>query len=143
MTSAPAIGFEYRPSRWLPRVLAILLLLVLAAIALCGLSAWARLGLALLTLALVGRGVRLASRHTAVMASWAPDGGWNTQWADGSDGPARLESSRVLGAWILLRLRAADGRRAVLLLTPDNSDADLRRRLRMRLAVPAEPSDRR
>ena len=64
-------------------------------------------------------------------------------WADGNDGRAQLESFRVLGAWILLRLRAADGRRVVLLLTPDNSDADLRRRLRMRLAVQAEPPDSR
>ena len=141
MTSAPAIGFEYRPSRWLPRVLATVLLLALLAIALCGLSGLAKLGLALLTLALAGRGVRQASRSMAVAAGWAPDGGWSMHWADGSDSRARLESFRVLGAWILLRLRAADGRRVVLLLTPDNSDADLRRRLRMRLAVQAEPSD--
>jgi len=143
MTSAPAIGFEYRPSRWLPRVLAIVLLLALVAIALCGLSGWAKLGLALVTLALAGRGVRLASRTLVAAAGWAPDGGWSMHWADGNDGRAQLESFRVLGAWILLRLRAADGRRVVLLLTPDNSDADLRRRLRMRLAVQAEPPDSR
>jgi toxin CptA len=41
----------------------------------------------------------------------------------------------VLGVVVLLRLQTAEQGMQVLLLAPDNSDADIRRRLRMRLAT--------
>jgi len=46
-----------------------------------------------------------------------------------------LTSFRVLGSFVLLRLSTAGQGVQVLLLAPDNSDADIRRRLRMRLAT--------
>lgn len=134
MTSAPAIGFEYSPSRWLPRLLTALLALVFAAIALSGLSLpWK----ALLALAALACRVRVARppRLAVTAAGWAGDGGWSLRRADGTDAAARLASFRVLGAFVLLRLRVGRHDGAVLLLGPDNSDADIRRRLRMRLAA--------
>jgi toxin CptA len=51
------------------------------------------------------------------------------------DVAATLLACRVLGGFVLLRLRAADRGAHTLLLGPDNADADIRRRLRMRLAT--------
>ncbi len=53
----------------------------------------------------------------------------------GEDAAATLASFRVIGEKIVwLRLSSPGQRQALLLLAPDNSDADIRRRLRMRLA---------
>ena len=54
---------------------------------------------------------------------------------DHEDVPATLASFRVFGAFVLLRLQTAEQGMQVLLLALDNSDADIRRRLRMRLAT--------
>ncbi|MFK2876710.1 hypothetical protein [Rhodanobacter hydrolyticus] len=135
MTSAPAIGFEYLPSRWLPRLLWSLAALVLLAIASCGLPWWLKLPLAVLTVLLVFRAVRRHRASPVKAAGWSSEGGWSLHLADRSDTPARLASFRVLGECLLLRLRSAPLGEQVLLLAPDNSDADIRRRLRMRLAT--------
>jgi toxin CptA len=135
MTSAPAIGFEYRPSRWLPRLLWLLAVLALFAVATCGLPVWLKLVLAMLVVALVFLAVRRHRASPVTAAGWSGEGGWSLHLADRSDTPASLASFRVLGACILLRLRTATLGEQVLLLAPDNSDADIRRRLRMRLAM--------
>ena len=135
MTSAPAIGFEYRPSRWLPRLLYVLAALALLALVLAGVPIWLKLPLALLVAGLVWRAVRRHRRAPVVAAGWSAEGGWSLHFADGSDAPAVLASFRVLGAAILLRLHTPPVGEQVLLLAPDNSDADIRRRLRMRLAA--------
>jgi toxin CptA len=135
MTSAPAIGFEYRPSRWLPRLLWSLAVLALIAIASCGLAWWLKLPLAALAILSVFRAVRRHRASPVKAAGWSGEGGWSLRLADHSDTPASLASFRVLGECILLRLRTASLGGQVLLLAPDNSDADIRRRLRMRLAT--------
>lgn len=135
MTSAPAIGFEYRPSRWLPRLLWSVAALAILAIALSGLPVWLKLPLALLVAWLVLRAVRWHLTAPVTAAGWSGEGGWSLRLADGSDAVATLASFRVLGGCILLRLRVAPRGGQVLLLAPDNSDADTRRRLRMRLAT--------
>ena len=139
MTSAPAIGFDYRPSRWPVRLLAIVLALALSAIASSGAPWWLKLLLAAGSLALATHAVRHASRTEIAGVGLAGEN-WTLYAANRSEVPARLASCRVLRTCILLRLKAA-GRVHVLLLAPDNSDADLRRRLRMRLAAmePAQP----
>ena len=135
MTSAPAIGFEYRPSRWLPRLLWAVAVLAVLAVALSGLPIWLKLPLALLAVGLAWRAVRRHLAAPVTAAGWSGEGGWSLHFADGSDLPAALASFRVLGACILLRLSAAPSGEQVLLLAPDNSDADIRRRLHMRLAT--------
>ena len=135
MTSAPAIGFDYSPSRLLQRaLLAVAALTVLAAL-LCDLPLWLRLALAsLVLLATWGALRRLAARRVAA-AGWSAGSDWTLRMADSEDVPATLISFRVLGAFVLLRLRSPSHGVCVLLLAPDNSDADIRRRLRMRLAA--------
>ncbi|HKR76411.1 MAG TPA: protein YgfX [Rhodanobacter sp.] len=135
MTSAPAIGFEYRPSRWLPRLLSAVAALAILAIALSGLPVWLKLLLSAVVALLVLRAVRRWSASPVRAAGWSGETGWSLRLADHSDMPASLASFRVLGGCILLRLRAARLGEQVLLLAPDNSDADIRRRLRMRLAA--------
>jgi toxin CptA len=135
MTSAPAIGFEYSPSHWLQRLLWSVAVLALVAIVLCGLPVWLKLVMAALVVVLATHAVRSHRASPVTAAGWSDEGGWSLHFADRSDAPASLASFSVLGACILLRLRTASQGEQVLLLAPDNSDEDIRRRLRMRLAA--------
>ena len=134
MTSAPAIGFEYRPSRAFESVLGAMTLLALAALWLSALPWW---GCLMASLALGGAGMFERRRWrlgTVSAALWATDGHWTLR-AGSEDVPASLLSFRIGGGCLWLRLQPMSGRPVSLLLAPDNGDADLRRRLRMRLAA--------
>ena len=135
MTSAPAIGFEYRPSRRLQRGLLALAMLVVLALALCGLAGWLKLLLAAGVLGATWQAIRQLARSPVRAAGWSADASWTLHLHPHQDVPATLASFRVLGSLVLLRLRTAEQGVQVLLLAPDNSDADIRRRLRMRLAT--------
>ena len=135
MTSAPAIGFEYRPSRRLQRALLALATLVVLALALCGLAGWLKLLLAAGVLGATWQAIRQLARSPVRAAGWSADASWTLHLHPHQDVPATLASFRVLGSLVLLRLRTAEQGVQVLLLAPDNSDADIRRRLRMRLAT--------
>ena len=135
MTSAPAIGFEYRPSRLLRRALILVASLALLAIVLSALPAWLWLLLATAVLLATWHSVHHLATRPVVAAGWDTGNLWTLRLADHEDVPAALLSFRVLGAFVLLRLRTAEQGVQVLLLAPDNSDADIRRRLRMRLAT--------
>ncbi|MDE3210536.1 MAG: hypothetical protein KGM46_07325 [Pseudomonadota bacterium] len=137
MTSAPAIGFEYRPSRLPGRALIVMCCLALLAVACCGLAPWQQ---ALLALALVANASRVARKLAAtpvIAAGWSADAGWTVHLSGQRDVAVVLASFRVLGPYVLLRLKAPARTVHVLFLAPDNSDADIRRRLRMRLATMA------
>jgi len=134
MTSAPAIGFEYRPSRLLRRVLVFVAVLAVCAVMLSALSPWLKGALMLATSVLTWQSLRRLAEEPVTAAGWSADGGWTLRLTDHDDLPATLVSFRVLGVFVLLRLSTEQGTR-VLLLAPDNSDADIHRRLRMRLAI--------
>ncbi|MFC5743477.1 protein YgfX [Dyella tabacisoli] len=135
MTSAPAIGFEYRPSRWFLRLLSVVALLAALAIALCGLPWWSKCLLLIATFVVALRAIRRTLTRRVIAAGWAGDGGWSLRMAEGADATATLASFRAMGVFILLRLVLPGQRPIVLVLAPDNCDADTRRRLRMRLAA--------
>jgi toxin CptA len=124
----------------LPRLLWSVAALALVAILLCGLPVWLKPLLATWAIALAIHAVRRHRASPVTAAGWSGEGGWSLRLADHSDAPASLASFRVLGACILLRLRTASLGEQVLLLAPDNSDADIRRRLRMRL-VAVQPGE--
>ena len=135
MTSAPAIGFEYRPSRWLGRLLVLVCVVAGLATALSALPWVAKLA--------IGAMLFVALRHTlrGLMAlpieavGWARDGSWSLRIPTGDDLAAELASFRVWGEQaVWLRLSLPERRDVTLLLAPDNSGADIRRRIRMRLA---------
>ena len=135
MTSAPAIGFEYRPSRLLRRMLILVAALAVLAVVLSALAAWLKLLLVATASLTTWHALRRLATNPIAAAGWSADDAWTLRLADHEDVPATLASFRVLGAFVLLRLQTAERGVQVLLLGPDNSDADIRRRLRMRLAT--------
>lgn len=135
MISAPAIGFEYVPSQYWRRVLIPLCLMAMVAIALCG-AAWWLQGLLLAVAAVSTWRVTLRLSHPVIAAvGWSRDSLWTLRLQDRTDVPATLVSFRMLSGFVLLRLRTPELGTQVVMLAPDNSDADIRRRLRMRLAT--------
>jgi len=135
MTSAPAIGFEYRPSRIFRRLLVIVAALAVLAVALSALAPVLKLLLIAGVLLTTGQSVRRTMDSPVTAAGWSADNSWTLHLVSHVDVPATLASFRVLGMFVLLRLQTAEQGTQVLLLAPDNSDADIRRRLRMRLAT--------
>jgi len=134
MKSAPAIAFDYRPSRWL--LAALILVVVLALLALAESAIAPSLKLVLGVAACIC-GVFSARRllHPAVRrCAWYENGGWRVRDATGGDHVASLLQASVRGALIVLLLRSELERTSALVLLPDNCDADTRRRLRVRLS---------
>ncbi|RDS80548.1 hypothetical protein DWU98_14140 [Dyella monticola] len=140
MTSAPAIGFEYRPSRWVPRLFVLITAAAVAAVTLSGMPAIARAIVALAAIAACAHAVRRL-RLPIYAVGWASQSGWTLRGLDGADEAATLTASRVMRQMVLLRLASGRYGRLTLWLLPDNSDADIRRRLRMRLAVLANATE--
>lgn len=133
MTSAPAIGFEYRPSAWPRRVRLSVGALALVAVLVSGLGFWLKTSavvVVLLSQLLTGRYVEASP----VAVGWSADAGWTLRTHSGIDQSAELKSWRVVGAGIVLNLVYGSVKQTLWLL-PDNCDADTRRRLRMRLAT--------
>jgi toxin CptA len=135
MTSAPAIGFEYRPSRLLPRGLIVVAALAVLAVVSCALEPWLKLLLVVAVLVGTWHAVHRLAANPIAAAGWSADNAWTLRLLDHEDVPATLASFRVLGAFVLLRLQTAERGTQIVLLAPDNSDADIRRRVRMRLAT--------
>jgi toxin CptA len=135
MTSAPAIGFEYRPSRCLPRALVVVAALAALAAMLSALDPWLKPVLLAIVLVATWRAIRRLAANPIAAAGWSADNAWTLRLLHHEDVPATLASFRVLGGFVWLRLRTAERGTQVMLLAPDNSDADIRRRVRMRLAT--------
>lgn len=134
MTFAPAIGFEYRPSRWMPRLLITVTGMALVATALSGVPLILRIAIGVIVIVASRRALRRL--HAPVYAvGWASQSGWTLRGLDGADDAATLLSFRVLRQIVWLRLASLRYGKLTLWLMPDNSDSDIRRRLRMRLAV--------
>ena len=140
MTSAPAIGFEYQPSRWVPRLFAAVAALAVVAIAVSGLPLLARMALVVISMAGCVYAIRRLSLPIYAVG-WANHSGWTLRGLDGGDDAATLVAFRVMGQMVLLRLASGRYGKLTLWLMPDNSDADIRRRLRMRLAVLANEAE--
>jgi toxin CptA len=135
MTSAPAIGFEYAPSRLLRRCVLVVAALAALAVALSGVAIALKLVLIAAVAMATWQNLQRAQRSTLAAAGWDAEGDWTLRTADHEDIAATLASFRVLGGFILLRLRTEERGMQILLLAPDNTDRDIRRRLRMRLAT--------
>jgi toxin CptA len=105
------------------------------AVVLCALVIWLKLLLIAGVLQAAWQSMRNAAGSPVVAAGWSADNSWTLHLADHADVAATLASFRVLGRFVLLRLSTVEQGMQILLLTPDNSDADIRRRLSMRLAT--------
>ncbi|SRR5579885_980190 len=143
MRSAPAIGFEYRPSRTLALLAASLIVLAMVAVALGGIPVWLKVVLEASALVYGAWSFWSFLRPRVRALSWRSDGSVSVKLADRHGAETETQGAfgaRVLGPLIVLQLRWERGR-ANLWLLPDNLDPDTRRRLRVRLALDgAEPS---
>ena len=134
MKSAPAIAFEYRPSRWLLASLLCIALLATVAIAASALAWSVKL---ILAAAVCAYAIHSARRHlhpAVRRCAWYENGHWRVRDPTGEDHAATLLRASVRGVLIVLVLRSALQRSTSLILLPDNCDADTRRRLRVRLS---------
>ena len=134
MKSAPAIVFDYRPSRWLIAAVVVVTVVALSAVMFCAMPPWAKVVAAMLACAYAVLSVRWFQRSSVAHAAWYAAGHWRLIDGAGIEHLAELQSGIVRGSWIVLRLRGNASRHAALILGPDNSDAELRRHLRVRLA---------
>ena len=138
MKSAPAVAFDYRPSRLLIAGIAAALLLAMLALSLCGMTIAVKLFFAVLALIYAVIATRRFLRSSPRRAAWHAAGHWRLAFADGEETVAELVGAAIRGAWIVLNFRTGNGRRIDLILAPDNSDAETRRLLRVRLSRSAE-----
>ncbi|HEY0178422.1 MAG TPA: hypothetical protein VGC30_02180 [Dokdonella sp.] len=133
MRSAPAVAFDYRPSRWVAAGAAAVVALAALAPWLSASPAAARVGVSLLALAAgaaaLGRYLRPRFVRVACRAAQ-----WTLVDAAGAEHAVVLESQARLGALIALGFRHGARARFRVVLAPDNLDAETRRRLVLLLA---------
>ena len=134
MKSATAIAFDYWPSRWLAAAVVLLCALAFIGIVLSGAPQWAKIFSAILAAVCAGFALGRFLRPLVRRAAWQQAGHWRVTDADGREFTAESTRGVARGAWIVLRLRRSDGKDLALILGPDNSMADTRRQLRVRLA---------
>ena len=134
MKSAAAIAFDYRPSRWLLSAVSLLCVLALVALSLCALNVVLGVVLGAAACAYSALELRRTLLSPARRLAWHTAGHWRIAQAGGHAQVAELQHAVVRGEWIVLRLQRSDGARCAFVLAPDNTDADTRRRLRVRLA---------
>ncbi len=138
MTSAPPIGFDYRPSWWLGGMLLSVGLLAMLSVFVAALPDWIR-ALLLVAIAVgLGRSLSRLLRPRVLGLVWQSDGALQLRLRGARAETARLclgelAAGHVLGPVITLKLRWTGRVRATLWLLPDNLDDDTRRRLRVRL----------
>ena len=134
MKSAPAIVFDCRPSRWIAAAILAVMVLGFAAVAVSGVPFWSKFVLVCSACGYGAYALRAFLRATARRAAWYDAGHWRIAEKDGVEHLAELQGGIVRGSWIVLHLRRSDGEPIAIILGPDNSDVELRRRLRVRLA---------
>ena len=132
MKSAPTISFDYRPSRTVAMVAAIVVAAAMVAPLLSGVSLAMRVGLALLALvtgvASLARFLRPRLRRIVHGAS-----GWQLL-ADDTLQEATVVSHARLGSFVAVSWQLERGGRRHAVLAPDNVDAETRRRMVLLLA---------
>lgn len=134
MKSAPGIAFEYQPSRTVAIAIVGVTLLGLLAVVLSGLALLLKLAIAV---AALGYAAWSLNRHLGsnVVRIANGAGGWLLVDAEGAEFPVELADAIHRGVLIVLGFRGESGSVRRFLLAPDNSDADLRRRLLLSVAA--------
>ena len=135
MKSATAIAFDYRPSRLLAAAIVAVAAVAVASVALSGMQPWLKLVAGTTACAYAGFVLRAFLRTGACRIAWLEAGHWRVQSTAG-ERIAELLGASVRGPWIVLRLCGNNRKTFAFVLAPDNSDADTRRRLCVRLSRP-------
>ena len=134
MKSVPVVAFDYRPSRVLIGALAIGSMAAIAAFFLTAMPLAARMIVGVLTAIYFFIAILRLRRNAPMRVAWHSAGHWRLVDANGNEFGAELRDATVRGEWIVLNLRRGDKEIIHLVLLPDNSAADVRRQLRVRLS---------
>lgn len=134
MKSVPAIAFDFRPCRGIALAIAGITVLAVIAVVASGLALALKLPIAMAALIY---GVLALKRH------WRPktariargEAGWLLVDGGGTESPVALVDHAQRGFLLMLGFRKDDGPILRFMLTPDNCDADLRRRLLLTVAA--------
>lgn len=138
MTFAAPIAFDYRGSRVLCIVTTAITVLAIGALLLSGLpTKWVH-ALMLMVAVAGGSGAARVLQPQVCSVLWRADGSIEVATRqrtlqDAVSFEAELRGARVLGPLVMLRLRWQHSDKAALWLLPDNTDADILRRLRVRI----------
>jgi toxin CptA len=138
MKSAPAIAFDYRPSRSVGLAIGGMTVLSLLAISHSGISmrwGW------ILAVAALSTGLHALYRHfhPGMVRIARTGAGWMLVDRRGLEYPVDLIRHIRRGLLLVLHFRHESGHRRSFVLMPDNVDADLRRRLLLALATEPKP----
>ncbi|MEO8670528.1 MAG: protein YgfX [Tahibacter sp.] len=134
MKSAPAITFDYQPSRWLRA--ATLAIVCLACVSILLSATNVALQVAALGFA-ASVGIRAWSalgRARWRRIAWYVDGSWSLGDAQGEQVLVRLLGHSRRGSMLILRWQLGGGERFDAVLLPDNLDRETFRRLCVRLS---------
>lgn len=135
MKSAPAIAFDYKPSRWLAAALIAAALLAVVAVAMCGLGLWLKLPLIIAACVYAAWSLRDFLRPPFDRITWHAAGHWRVRDRAGDERAGEFVHATVRGRLIVLILRVGSTQRIALPLFSDNCDAETHRQLRIRLAA--------
>jgi toxin CptA len=133
MTSAPAISFDYRPSRRLALAGATMGVLAVAVFVVSDVLAWIRWTGVLATVIYTAGWLWQQRRNRVAAVLWHADGSLTLADTAGHELPAKLARPRLFAGVILLNVRWQGGRQA-LLLCRDNLPPGVLREMRIRLA---------
>jgi toxin CptA len=132
--SVPPIAFDHRPSLRLIAFLLVAGLLAGVSLAISGIPSLAKAGVAVLAAGYFGISLRRFLLRAPSRAVWQSSGRWRLLDRRHRESDAELIRSTVRGEWLLIELRRTDQTRVALVLAPDNTDAETRRALRVRLS---------
>lgn len=138
MTSAPPIAFDYRGSRVLCALTTMITVLAVLSLLLSGLPPTLIHALMLVVAVMGGSSAARVLQPRVHSLLWRADGSVEvttraSMLADATTLEGELRGARVLGPLVVLRLHWQRFERATLWLLPDNADADVLRRLRVRI----------
>jgi toxin CptA len=133
MKSAPSIAFDTRPSRAIACAAAIGVIATMIAPWQSALPTSLRVIASIAALVAGTVALRRFARPRFERVAYGVTG-WTLAIANADAKPAELVAHRRIGPWLALDFREVNGGRFRIVLGPDNSDADTRRRLALMLA---------
>ena len=139
MKSVPAIAFDYRPCRGIAIAIAGMTLFAIVAVVASGLALALKLPIALAALIYGTLALKRHWRPEAVRIARG-EGGWLLVDEDGKESAVALVDHAHRGFLLMLGFRKDDGPIQRFMLTPNNCDADLRRRLLLTVAASKDPT---
>lgn len=138
--SVPPIAFDHRPSLRLIALLLFAGLLAGVSVAISGIPSLAKAIIAVLAAGYFGISLRRFLLHAPTRVVWQSSGKWSLVDRRRRESDAELTRATVRGEWMLIELRRENRTRIALVLAPDNTEAETRRALRVRLARSSDDS---